>query len=219
MTQRAPGRQAFTPLTRFSLVAAPALLAVYGTVRLLSRSGVPGPGWTAGHLALFLGLALFGPVFLGLRRLAPAGSAVRRRVAAVSTVVALAGLAASLAQTAVDLVVGFRAADGAEMSELFGQVQSHAAVKLVVYSAGPLLFYVGLLALVGSLVTRRGPVTGWTLGAICLGTVVMGVSLDLMPAGSALFLLALAPLGRTGADSVLPAPGGNPVDSPARART
>ncbi|MEV4925944.1 hypothetical protein [Streptomyces roseoverticillatus] len=202
MTHDMPGRPSLTPPTRFCLVAGPALIAVYGIIRLLSDSGVPGPGWTAGHLALFCGLALFGPVFLGLRRLAPAGSPARRRIAAVSTVVALAGLAASLAQAAIDLVVGFRAADGPEMSDLFEQVQSHAAVHLVVYSAGPLLFYVGLLALVGALVSRRGPVTGWTLGAILLGTAVMGISLDLMPAGGVLFMQALGFVGRADRDRV-----------------
>ncbi|WKU45011.1 hypothetical protein Q3V23_13545 [Streptomyces sp. VNUA116] len=197
MTHLAPGAPALTPLSRFCLIAGPALIAGYGIIRLLSDSGTPGPGWTAGHLALFCGLALFGPVFLGLRRLAPAGSPVRHRVAAVSSVVALAGLAASLAQAAIDLVVGFRAADGPEMSDLFEQVQSHAAVHLVVYSAGPLLFYAGLVALVAALVSRRGPVTGWTLAAILLGIVVMGVSLDLMPVGGMLFLQALAFVGRT----------------------
>ncbi|CAM5533318.1 hypothetical protein [Streptomyces abikoensis] len=121
---------------------------------------------------------------------------MRRRLAGAGTVIALAGLAASLAQAAIDLVVGFRAADGAEMSELFGRVQSHAAVQLAVYDVGPLLFYVGLLALIGSLVSRRGPVTVWTAAAISLGIAVMGISLDLMPTGGALFLLAFASVGR-----------------------
>ncbi|GGX69128.1 hypothetical protein [Streptomyces hiroshimensis] len=228
MTYDPRGRLRFGPLTRISLIGAPALIVVYGTIRLLSPRGVPGPGWTAGHLALLFGLALFGPVLVGLRRLAPEGAVARRRTAGAGTALALAGLAASLAQAAIDLVVGFRAEDGAEMAELFGRVQSHAAVKLAVYSLGPLLFYVGLLALVSSLISRHGPVSVRTLASIVLGIVVMGVSLDLMPAGGALFLLALAPLSRvrtagpdgapaTGPDGG-PAAEGNRFDSPALPR-
>lgn len=181
------------PLTRVSFLAAPALLALYGLVRLIPGSKDPGAGWAAGHLALLLGLALFAPVFLALRGLAPATTG-RRFTAALATPAALAGLLASVAQAAIDLVIGFRAHDRAGMDELFGQVQQHAAVKLAVYSVGPLLFYVGLLALLAAATTRRGPVGPWALPLVLLGIVLSAVDLDLMPLGSACFLLALAPI-------------------------
>lgn len=105
------------------------------------------------------------------------------------------GLAASLAQVAIDLYTGLRAADSADQSRMFAQIQSHPGVLPVVYQIGPLFFYLGLLALLTVLaVRRRVPV--WSPLLVLVGTVAMAASLDLMTVGAVAYALALAPLRR-----------------------
>ncbi|MFJ8163668.1 hypothetical protein ACIRBY_22460 [Streptomyces sp. NPDC096136] len=180
---------------REAFVAGPLCMLAYGGIRLADPGHGPGPAWTVGHLFLTAGVLLFGAVFLGLRRLvAPAGRA--GRVGAwMATGLGLAGVAAVVAQAVIDLAVGFRSADREGMNRLFEQVQSRPGVEPVVYSVGPMLFYVGLLWIVTQLAVRRR--TGvWRPVAVLAGTAVMGVSLDLIPLGALLFCAALAPLGR-----------------------
>ncbi|MEU3406420.1 hypothetical protein ABZ766_21115 [Streptomyces sp. NPDC006670] len=180
---------------RGAFVAGPLCVLAYGVIRLADPGHGPGPAWTVGHVFLAAGLVLFGAVFLGMRRLAvPAGRAGRLG-AGVATGLGLAGAAAAVAQAGIDLAVGFRSADRAGMDRLFEQVQSRPGVEPVVYSVGPMLFYVGLLWLVTQLAVQRR--TGvWRPVAVLLGTAVMAVSLDLMPLGALLFGAALSPLGR-----------------------
>lgn len=105
------------------------------------------------------------------------------------------GLAASLAQTSIDLYVGLRTSTKAQQNHLFAQIQAHPGVLPAVYQIGPLFFYVGLLALLTVLAARRRlPVRSPLL--VLAGTVAMAASLDLMPVGAALYALALAPLRR-----------------------
>ena len=66
-------------------------------------------------------------------------------------------------------MVGFRAADRGGMDALFLAVKAHPAVTPAVYTVGPLLFYVGLLALLMTAAIRR-PVTtagGWLAPLSC----------------------------------------------------
>ncbi|GAA0303322.1 hypothetical protein GCM10010302_47300 [Streptomyces polychromogenes] len=184
-----------TAFTRGAFVAGPLCMLAYGVIRLADPGHGPGLAWTAGHLFLLAGVLLFGAVFAGLRRLtAPAGRAGRAG-AAVATGLGLAGVAAVVAQAAIDLAVGFQSADRAGMNRLFEEIQSRPGVEPVVYSVGPMLFYVGLLWIVTQLAVRRR--TGlWRPVAVLAGTAVMGVSLDLIPLGALLFCAALAPLGR-----------------------
>ncbi|WP_248961826.1 hypothetical protein [Sphaerisporangium perillae] len=182
-----------------SFVAAPLLVLAYGILRLLDgMDGVRGPGvaWTTGHVAFLIGLLLFGPVVLGLRRMVTGRTTGLKLTATGSTVIALLGLAASVGQIVIDLVVGMRAADHPEMSRLFEQVQGYAGVKPAFYTVGPVLFYVGLLALVVLLAMAKPPrVGGWSPVLIVVGTTVMAVDLDLLPIGAVCYWLALAPLG------------------------
>ncbi|MEW1635237.1 hypothetical protein AB0469_14270 [Streptomyces sp. NPDC093801] len=184
-----------TAFVRGAFAAAPLCLLVYGVVRLADPDHGPGAAWTAGHLALAAGVALFGVVFLGLRRLAVPAGRVGRVGAGVATGLGLAGAVAAVAQAGVDLVVGWQSADRAGMDRLFEEVQSRPGVEPLVYSVGPMLFYVGLLWIVTQLAVERR-IGVWRPLAVLLGTAAMAVSLDLIPLGALLYCAALSPLGR-----------------------
>ncbi|MFE4974965.1 hypothetical protein ACFRAR_23025 [Kitasatospora sp. NPDC056651] len=184
-------------LTPYAVVGAPALMALYGAIRLVPGSREPGLGWTAGHAAMFAGLLLFVPLLLALRRLlAPRGTAGRIAAgAALGT--AFAGLLCSLAQIGIDLVVGLAAADKPEQSRLFDRVQSVPGVLPAVYQVGPLLFYVGLLALlVAASAGAARTLRWWSPVLVLVGTLATGVNLALIPLAAGCYLLALAPLAR-----------------------
>ena len=187
MTERA------VRLTRFSFVAAPVLLVVYGSVRLLVEgSKEPGAAWTIGHVAFLLGVLFFGVACEGLRRAAAAsGGPARRRVAGAGAVAGLVGVSAAAAQAVIDLYVGVRAADKPEMKEIFAQVQDVPGVMPAVYTVGPLFLYLGMITL---LATLKGPGAVRSLVLFVLGTAAMAASLDLMPLGGLCYLAAFAPL-------------------------
>jgi hypothetical protein len=185
-------------LTRTSFLAAPAFILAYGVVRLVGGPGGrdgPGLAWTAGHALFLVGLLLFGVVLFGLRRQVGATVGGQGLTANAAIVVAGAGLIAFVRVAVIDLVVGLRAADHAAMSTLFGQLKDFPGVLPGgFYAVGPLLFEVGLLALVVQLAVqrpRRLPVSSPVL--LFLGVVLIGINLDLLPLGAALFWLALAP--------------------------
>lgn len=100
-------------------------------------------------------------------------------------------------QAVIDLVVGFLAADGEAMSDLFEKVQDVPGVMPAVYTVVPMLFWVGLLALVTLLALfRRGRVPGRSPLLVLAGTVMMAMSLDLLAAGAVCVGLALYPMRR-----------------------
>jgi hypothetical protein len=175
-------------LTRVSFVAAPALMAGYGVVRLATDRG-PGLGWTVGHLLMLAGLVLFAWVIAGLRR---AGAGIAANVFAA---IAYVGLAASIVQIGVDIVVGLISADKAEKSRHFEAIQAVPGVLPLVYTVVPLFFYLGAVAL-SILAATTGPrlAPGWTPVLILLGTVAAGLSLDYIPVAGLLYLIALTPL-------------------------
>lgn len=204
MTERA------ARLTRFSFVAAPVLLIVYGSVRLLAPgSKEPGAAWTTGHLAFLAGVLFFGAACEGLRRMAAAsGGPVRRRVALAGTVAGLVGAGAAAAQAVIDLYAGLRAADKPEMQEIFARVQDVPGVMPVVYTVGPFFLYLGMTAL---LATLRGRDAARSLVLFVLGTAAMASSLDLMPLGGVCYLLAFAPLRRRVSGAPVPTAAPVPV--------
>lgn len=136
----------------------------------------PGLGWTAGHTAMFAGLLLFAPVLLALHGLlARRGTTAGRLVAGAALGTAFAGLAASLVQIGIDLYVGLAAADKAEQSRLFDRVQGVPGVLPAVYQVGPLLFYVGLLALlVAASVGPARTLRWWSPVLMLVGTAASG---------------------------------------------
>ena len=140
-------------ITRPAYLAAPALAMVYGVLRVVDGfdgSRGPGPAWTLGHLAFMGALVLFAVIFRDMWVMLG-----RNRVATGILVAGLAGIAFAFVQFAIDIVVGFMAADHEAMGPLFDQVQAVPGVPLLVYQAGPILFYLAQLALVVHLAVRR----------------------------------------------------------------
>ncbi|MGW5343444.1 hypothetical protein [Streptomyces sp. HUAS TT3] len=174
----------------------PLSMTVYGTIRLTDPTHGPGLAWGLGHLALLTAVLAFVPVMWTLRRWAETGRGpAARLLAGAAVTVGLLGAAAAAAQTVVDLVVGFLCADREAMNAMFEGVRSYPGVTPAVYTVGPLLFYVGLVLLTAQLaVLRRIP--AWRPLVVVAGIAVSTVSLDLLPIGGLLLLLALAPLGR-----------------------
>ncbi|ARF79903.1 hypothetical protein ACIG0C_14890 [Kitasatospora aureofaciens] len=185
-------------LTGYAAVGAPALMALYGGIRLVPGSRQPGLGWTAGHTAMFAGLLLFVPVLLALRALlAPRGTTAGKLAANAALGTAFAGLLASLVQIGIDLYVGVVSATKEEQSRLFGRVQDVPGVLPAVYQVGPLLFYVGLLALLVAASVGAGRTLPWWSPVLMLvGTLATGVDLAFIPLAAACYLVALAPLTR-----------------------
>jgi hypothetical protein len=180
-------------------VAAPALLFGYGVVRLVDgRDGEYGPGsaWTIGHLLFLAGMLLFGVIVVRLRRLVPATTTARTVTASVAMGLATAGVVAFVRVIILDLVVGFRAADHAEMGAISNDIGDLPGVlPEAVWDLGPLLFGVGLLALtvqLAALAPRR--LAAWSPVLIVVGLVCIMINLNLLPVAAALFGLALAPI-------------------------
>ncbi|MFD4394961.1 hypothetical protein [Kitasatospora sp. NPDC058478] len=187
--------------TAYVVVGAPALMALYGGIRLIPGSREPGLGWTVGHTAMFAGLLLFAPVLLALRGLlAPRGTTAGRLAAGAALGTAFAGLAASLVQIGIDLYVGLAAADKAGQSRMFDRVQGVPGVLPAVYQIGPLLFYVGLLVLlVAAAVGAARTLPWWSPVLMLVGTAASGADLALIPVAAVCYLAALAPLARRAA--------------------
>ncbi|MFD7085131.1 hypothetical protein [Streptomyces sp. NPDC059918] len=185
-----------SPWPRAAFSAGPLCMTAYGLIRLTDGEHGPGLAWSSGHLFFLAAVACFLPVVLGMRRLAAAGRGPGgRRLAGAGAVTALLGMAAVAAQAVIDLVAGFLSEDREAMREIFRRVKSHAGVEPVVYTVGPLLFYVGLLMLLTQLAALRRT-AAWRPLAVVAGIVATSISLDLLPPAGLLFLLAFAPLGR-----------------------
>jgi hypothetical protein len=180
-------------------VAAPALLFGYGVIRLFDGlDGEYGPGlaWTIGHLLFLSGIVLFGVVIVRLGRLVPATTTARRVTASVAVAIALAGVVAFVRVFVLDLVVGFLAADNAEMHMVRDDIGDFPSIlPEAVWDLGPLLFMVGLLTLTVQLaVLHPRCLAAWSPVIIIVGFLCIMVNLNLLPVGAALFGLALAPV-------------------------
>ncbi len=171
------------PLVRFSALAAPTLLLLYGLLRLIDGlDGDHGPGlaWNLGHTLFFIGFVLFGVLAVGMRHLVPAITVWMRIVASVATVAALFGVGCFLWVILGDLFPDFRY--GAPLPD---------ALELL----GPLSFQLGVLTLLIIMVAarpRRLPI--WSPLLVLIGFVLFAVNLDLIPVGALLILAGLAPL-------------------------
>lgn len=177
-----------------AFVAAPLLLLAYGVIRIIDGlDGVRGPGvaWTTGHLAFVLALALFVPILWTMRRLAGAG-----RSATAAAVTGFAGIAALTVQFGIDLVLGFLAADKAEMTAMARSIMDLPGVMPVVYTFGPMLFYAAQVWLVVQLAVRR-QVKVWTPVLVLTDMILPFVDKDLIPIGAICLLISFIPLIRT----------------------
>lgn len=170
---------------RFSAVAAPALLLLYGVLRLLDGlDGTHGPGlaWNLGHAAFLMSFVLFGVLLVEIRRLVPEVPRGQRVAATVATVMGLIGVAAFLW-----VIVG----------DLFTWLADAAPLPDPIFVAGPLLFQAGVLVLlVQQVVVPPNRLPLWSPLLVLLGFVPIAVNLDLLPLGALLVLCGLAPLTR-----------------------
>lgn len=172
-----------TPLVRFSALAAPTLLLLYGLLRWVDGlDGDHGPGlaWNVGHTLFLISFVLLGVLAVGMRGLVPATAAWTRTIASLATVLALFGVGCFLWVIVGDLFPGF--GDSAPLPD---------ALEMV----GPPAFQLGVLTLLILLAAarpRRLPI--WSPPLVLLGFAMFAVNLDLIPAGALLILAGLAPL-------------------------
>ncbi|MEV4759707.1 hypothetical protein AB0J86_32060 [Micromonospora sp. NPDC049559] len=187
------------------LVAAPlGWLAGWAIMRLGGSSG-PNTGWDVAHALWIVSFVLFGAAAYALFRLLGGSPAAR-----VALAVALTGAAALVVQMVIDLVVGLRTADKPAMVDLYDRVFAVPGVELVFFTVGPMLLFVGLLALV-VLATVRRVAAPWQvllvvagIGLMVAGRPASGALRLLEGLGAACLWLALAPLARPAAPSSRP---------------
>lgn len=170
-------------MTRFCAVTAPALMLAYGILRWID--GLDGhhkgePFWSAGHVAFFIAVVLFGVLAVGLDRIIRAESPARRHITDIATAATLFGAACFLWMILGDLLSGFR--DAAPLPD-------------PLRATGPALFQLGVLTLLVLLVVnrpRRLPV--WSPVLVLVGFAAIAISLDLLPIASIVVGLGLYPL-------------------------
>jgi hypothetical protein len=168
-------------MTRFTALAAPALMLFYGVTRFFDGlDGDRGDSWLwdAGHVAFFFAIVLFAILGERLRRLHPG---VLTTVAEAATVF---GAACFLWVITGDL---FDSWPGLP-----------SALELV----GPALFQLGLLTLLVRHAAARG-IPAWSPLLVLLGFVAIPLSLDLLPLAAILIGAGLLPLA-VGRRSSLP---------------
>jgi hypothetical protein len=173
------------PFVRFSALAAPILLLLYGLLRLADgMDGAHGPGlaWSLGHTLFLVAFVLLGVVVAGLRQLVPDPGAPARITANVATAAGLVGVACFLWVILGDLFPDFDDA-----------LPAPDAVRIL----GPMLFQLGTLTLLVILATvrpRRLP--AWSPVLVLVGFVLFALNLDLIPVGAMFVLAGLYPLAR-----------------------
>jgi hypothetical protein len=164
-------------MTKFSALAAPLLLLVYGLCRMVDGfDGDRGNGlaWDAGHVAFFLAFVALAVLVIGLRRMVDGP----RWLMNLAVLAGLFGAACFLWVIAGDLSAAFH--DAAPMPDLLQMV-------------GPVLFQLGALTLLVRLVTV-GRLPFWSPALVLLGFVAIAVDLDLIPVGAILLGVGLAPV-------------------------
>ena len=148
-------------------IGGPLFLLAYGLLRLVDgMDGSHGPGWAwnVGHVFFLVAFLLFGALVWKLRD-----------VSAVAAIAALAGSAAF-----VWVILG----------DLFDEMPGLPDLLMI---AGPLLFQLGVLALLTILAVRH-EVPVWSPVLVLAGFVLFMVNLDLLPLGALLLLGGLAPV-------------------------
>jgi hypothetical protein len=181
-------------MTRFALLAAPLAMTAYGITRIIGRlDGDYGPGadWQIAHLFGLAGMLLFVPVVLALRALIP-GTAARNAL----TTVTLAGLAASVVQFSADMLLALASADRPELRTRQQEFSDLPGVQLAVYDAGPLLFFLGIVAMATLAATARH-LPWWSPAVMLVAVILPAADLNLMPLTGLLMLAALHPLRQT----------------------
>ncbi|MFI5799185.1 hypothetical protein [Streptomyces sp. NPDC051677] len=191
---------------RVPAVAAPALLFLYGVLRLVDGlEGEHGPGvaWNVGHSLFLVGFVMFGVLLVGVRRLVSADPPWARSVADFSVGAGLFGVACFLWVTLCDL---------------FTRLDETAPPPRALETFGPLAFPLGLLTLLAVLATVRPRLLRWDRPLLALaGFLVFMTDLDLFPIGALFLMAGLAPLVRPALFTRWAAAGDPRVNRPAGA--
>jgi hypothetical protein len=203
-------------------MAGPSLLLAYGCARLvdgLDGAHGPGPAWTVGHGFFLVGLILFGVLMFGLRRLVPGSATPRRLLAAIACGLGALGIAAFVRVVVLDLAIGSRATDHADMARVSARIGNFPGVPEEVDDLGPMLFMVGLLTLLIQLALLRPRRLPWWSPVLAAAAfLAVTADLDLLPLAGLLFLVALTPLVSRQPSSLPGAPrigtSGNHLTSP-----
>ncbi|SEF82811.1 hypothetical protein SAMN05444920_101779 [Nonomuraea solani] len=192
-----------TRLAQLSFSAGPAaLLAGWLLMRPIEGGLVPGPWWTAAHVAWLAGFAMCGIMALAMRGLAGPVTGGRRVAVEALTGVALFGVAANVTQMVIDLYAGFTAVDREGMRALYEQVKGFLGVEPVIYGLGSQLFYGALLALAVLLAVLRratavsAAVTVSGVVLLVVATFQDGRNSELVALGMAVMWLGTLLLGR-----------------------
>ena len=164
---------------RSTAVAAPLLLLLYGVLRWIDGwdgDRHNGPAWDVGHVAFFIGIALF--AVLAAQMLAVVTRLRALAAAAVAAVIFGAGCF-------LWVITG----------DLFEDFQDRWPLPSALETTGPALFGVGLLTLMALLVAdRRLPV--WSPVLFLVGYAAISVDLDLLPFAALIIVVAFVPLAR-----------------------
>ncbi|MEW1693534.1 hypothetical protein ACIQOF_35900 [Streptomyces sp. NPDC091265] len=204
-----------TPMTRTAqaarlmFAAAPACLLVgWLLMRPIDGQAEPGGWWTAAHAVWLAGFLMFAAMSSCFGRLiteqnagAATGLTAGHRAALwASVVLTLLSALANVVQVGLDLVGGFRAADRAELQNVFAEVKGIPGAEQLIYGVGAQLVFVGLVgfAVLASAVRRAGAlpaalVTGGT--AVLAVAIVFGRNHWLVPVGMTVLLGGLTVLG------------------------
>ena len=177
-----------------ALIVAPVLLLAAWVILwpLDGRDG-PGLGWTAAHLSWIAAFGLLAYGCVHVRRHLRAASDGRHAVVDVATAVTMVGLITGTAQMVVDLIAGFGSSTRAEIDTLSDRMTDAPGVDLLLYDVGPLLFFVGMFALLVVAAVRRqvGPASPVLF---LTGFVLIGIDDALSPVGLAAIWLGVLPL-------------------------
>jgi hypothetical protein len=185
-------------VTRSAFVAAPAFLLAgvcamkfgWKPNRDLDWS-VALPLWTGAHVLYLAGYLAFGVVLADLWRRARAGEPSRRVAVDVLAVVGAVGLVAMLGQMVIDLLVGFRAGERAEMSAISRSYKDIPGFEVFFYGAVPAMQLTATALLIIVLAVRRQvglvPALLFLVGSVAIAT----GSTVAMVAGGAVLCLAL----------------------------
>jgi hypothetical protein len=143
--------------TRTTIVGLSTLVAPLGFVLgwsiLMVRAGQGADfGWFLSHVLLLAGAVLIIPAVLGLSYPLNTSSP---GAADISLTLSFLGAMALVGQFAIDLAVGHLSSSQAEMSSMFRRLATAPIIRLPFHLVGPILFYLGLLMLIISLLRAR----------------------------------------------------------------
>lgn len=145
------------------------------------------PLWTGAHILYLLGYLAFGVVLADLWRRARTGEPSRRIAVDVLAVVGTVGLVAMLGQMVIDLLVGFRAGERAEMSAISRSYHDIPGFDVFFYGAIPAMQLTATALLIVLLAVRRQvgvvPAVLFVAGSLAIAT---GVTAAMVAGGAAL---------------------------------